>query len=283
MNYEYLNEMRKGKLILEALIKYGTMDTKTILTVVPEVKNLRNLNKVLQRLRDRRLIVKRYDHLCDHKGSFYQVNQNNLVRKALGVQLNYSPEKLSQKEIRYKELFHEQTIIKIMHHFHQKYSHAEVIRDIELNKSDTAKNIIMGLEDSHTLKPDLLVVFPATKERKRISIAIEFERTVKSKMRVTDKLNFYTKNTNVDGVLYIYSLSRIDHNLHELFIDRVLDKSLRIKHYGKNFLLTSAYNGDVENSLERLQNRDKSYYSFRHWINKLSTFDIDNRVNEIFL
>lgn len=258
------------------------MNRRTLQTVVPEIKDSRNFRKTLKNLLDRKLIVKRYDTINDYIAVFYQLNQKSFIREALASYLDTQSERIQQKELRYKELLHEQVLTKICYYLNKKYSGAVILRDHELRSSLDAQNIISGLDQVDQMKPDLLFMMETSDQNKKISIAIEFERTAKSKDRMQQKLNFYTQSTRVDGVIYFYSKDRIDHNLHELYIDQVLDKSLRVKHYGKNFLLTSAFNDDVEKSIKLLKNRNNNDYTFQNWLDFLTTYSTQNRRDEYF-
>lgn len=277
------HEIRKGKLILEALMKYGVMNRRTLQAVVPEIKNSRNFRKTLKNLCDRKLVVKRHDSIGDYIAVFYQLNQKSFIREALAYYLDAQPEQLQQKDLRYKELFHEQILAKIAYYLNKNYPEALILREHELAKNEKAQKIISGLDQGDQLKPDLLFITSSSDKSRDISVAIEYERTAKSKARMQQKLNFYTQNTRVDGVIYFYSKARIDQNLHELFVDRVLDNSLRIMHYGKNFLLTSELNDDVEKSMELLKNRNKNYFSFYSWLENLTTFSAQSRRDEYFV
>lgn len=276
------HEIRKGKLILEALQKYGVMNRKTLQTVVPGIKDRRSFQRTLKNLYDRKLLVKRYDYFGGNVGVFYQLNQKSFIREALAGYLALKPDDLKQKDLRYKELFHEQIVTQLAYYLNKHNPDALVLREHELPKNEEAQSIITGLDQFDQLKPDLLLIMK-TDNNKKISIAVEYERTAKSKIRMQQKLNFYTQNTRVDGVIYFYSQSRIDHNLHELFIDKVLANSLRVKNYGKNFLLTSAFDDDVEKSMRVLFNRDKKHYPFQLWVDYFTRYRSQERRDEHFL
>jgi truncated hemoglobin YjbI len=214
---------------------------------------------------------------------FYQLNQKSFIREALASYLDTKSEFIQQKDLRYKELFHEQVLTKISYYLIKKYPNAVILRDHELALNNEAQNIISGLVQADQMKPDLLFLISTSGQSRKISIAIEYERTAKSKDRMHQKLNFYTQSTRVDGVIYFYSKNRIDHNLNDLFIDHVLEKSLRIKHFGKNFLLTSELYDDVEKSMKLLKNRNGNYYSFQNWLDCLTTSSASNRRDEYFI
>lgn len=282
MSHFNLHEIRKGKLILEALLKYGIMNRRTLQQVVPEIKDHRNFRRTLTNLCGRGLIVKRYDYINENRGVFYQLNQKSFIREVLATYLDTQAKMIEQKQLRYKELFHEQVLIKIAYHLNQNYPEAIVLKDHDLVGNDEARSIIIGLDEIDQLKPDLLFITKSKDLNRKVSVAIEFEKTMKSKIRMEEKLKFYTDQTIVDGVLYLYTNNRIDHNLHEIFMDKILNRSLRIRHYGKNFLLTCRLGDNVENSMRILFNRDMNYYSFQDWIKKLSTSSSENRRNEMF-
>ena len=86
----------------------------------------------------------------------------------------------------------------------------------------------------------------------------------------------------VGGVFCFYAKTRIDHNLQEKFIDRVLANSLRSKYYGKNFLLTSGFYDDVEKSMRLLMNRNKNYFLIYNWLENLTTGSAQSRRDDYF-
>ncbi len=128
----------------------------------------------------------------------------------------------------------------------------------------------------------ILFIYRDATNDKLVSIAIEYEKSLKSKSRIAHKLNFYTQRTRVDGVLYFYPESTIDHNLRHIYFNKVIDRSLRIKNYGKHFLLTSNLTNDMKKSFDILKNTTESNYSFKHWLDILTTHSEYQRRNDHF-
>lgn len=277
-----LYEIKKGKIVLETLKNYGVLNMKTLFELQPEYRNIRNLKRTVKNLCERKLIVKRYEQINGYKSVFYQINQTELARKAVGLYLDTPFENLKQRQVSYKELFHEQTVIKLTHYLKSEYPQAIVLRDHELINHPLAENIISGLHSIEVIKPDVLFIFCDPVNGKTVSIAIEYEKSLKSKSRIAQKLNFYTHRTRVDGVLYFYPECTIDHNLRHIYFNKVIDRSLRIKNYGKHFLLTSKLTNDIKKSFNVLKNATESNYSFKHWLDVLTTHSEYQRRNDYF-
>ncbi len=264
-----LNQMKKSKDILLALKKYGVMSRKTLQKVVPDIKKERNFRNYLKNLCQKQLIVKRLENINGSVGVFYQLNQSEKIREILAKHLGCDSNQLRQREYRYKELFHEQTAILIAYYLNTNFPDAIVLREQELPQNAEAQKVIPNLELMDQLRPDVLMLLPDITKNKIISIAFEFERSVKTKNRLLNKLKFYTAQTHIDGVVYIASVDRIINNLTEIYDSKILEKAVRIKHYGKNFLLTTMWKTDIEKSFDLLKNRNEHHYSLLNYVVQL--------------
>ena len=264
-----LNQMKKSKDILLALKKYGVMSRKTLQKVVPDIKKERNFRNYLKNLCQKQLIVKRLENINGSVGVFYQLNQSEKIREILAQYLGCDLNQLRQREYRYKELFHEQTAILIAYYLNTNFPDAIVLREQELPQSAEAQKVIPNLELMDQLKPDVSMLLSDITKTKIISIAFEFERSVKTKNRLLNKLKFYTAQTHIDGVVYIGSADRIINNLTEIYDSKILEKAVRIKHYGKNFLLTTLWKSDAEKSFDLLKNRNENHYSLMNYVAQL--------------
>ncbi len=261
--------MKKSKDILLALKKYGVMSRKTLQKVVPDIKKERNFRNYLKNLCQKQLIVKRLENINGSVGVFYQLNQSEKIREILAKHLGCDSNQLRQREYRYKELFHEQTAILIAYYLNTNFPDAIVLREQELPQNAEAQKVIPNLELMDQLRPDVLMLLPDITKNKIISIAFEFERSVKTKNRLLNKLKFYTAQTHIDGVVYIASVDRIINNLTEIYDSKILEKAVRIKHYGKNFLLTTMWKTDIEKSFDLLKNRNEHHYSLLNYVVQL--------------
>lgn len=279
MNSINLYEIKKGRLVLEALVKYGTMNMRTLFKVVPEYKTYRNLKRTVSNLFERKLITKRFEQINGAKSVFYQLNQKSFIREALAFYLDTHPDRLIQKSVSYKELSHEQTVTQIQYYLHTNYPNSVILKDDEIHFNDTGRKIITGSDLADAIKPDLLFLNNIEGRTKPLAIAIEYERTLKSKDRIIQKLNYYVQKTLVDGVIYIYPEQIIDHNIHQIYLNTVLSRAYRIKDFGHNFLLTAELNKEIHITFENLKNRKQKMYNLKHWLSQLSHFNEYNRLD----
>ena len=264
-----LHQLKKSKDILLALKQYGVMSQKTLQKVVPDIKKERNFRAYLKNLCAKNLVVKRLDQLNGFAGVFYQLNQKPKIREILVQYLDCEANELKQREFRYKELLHEQSAIKIAYYLNSNFPEAIVLRDFELHRNIEAQKVIPNLNQVEQPKPDVLMLIPDMSKRKIVSVAIEFERSAKEKNRILNKLKYYAADTHIDSVIYIATTDRIIENLSDVYESRVLEKAVRIKHYGRNFLLTGLWKNDVEKSFQLLRNQNGIYYGLNDYVAKL--------------
>lgn len=261
--------LRKGKLILKALLDNGALSEHTLRVLVPEIKHKRNFMRILTKLVQKQLVVKRQDHILRKVAIFYQLNQSDKFVARLAKLLNCKESSVRQREYFHRSLFHEQTAVLIKHYLKKNYPNALVLRDFELVRHDEAKDIIPYLDEVDSPKPDVFLIFPKVHDYKSVSIAIEFDRTAKAKHRLAEKLRYYTSKTRVDGVIYICSEDRITNNLTEIYDAKIIHRAMRINNYGKNFLLTTPIQNDFDLMFSNLKNQCGKYYSLDSWIHYL--------------
>lgn len=277
-----LSHLKKSRDILIALKKYGVLNRRTIQQLVPSIKNERNLRSYLRNLQARRLIVKRFDSINGVTGTFYQLNQKPKIREALAQYLDCQVSEIQQREYRYKELFHEQRATLIKYYLTVRYPEAIVLKDFELVRNLEARKVIPHLENKDQLRPDVLFLIPNYAADEIVSVAFEFEKTTKSKARIDNKLKFYTSGTQIDGVIYVNTADMISNVLDDIYDSHVLEESIRIKHYGENFLLTGLWKNAVEKSFDVLRNQNGEYYNLDHFITTLRRNSLINRGAKTF-
>jgi len=276
-----LKRIRKGKEVLNALKNYGPLTRKTLSQIVPDIKNERNFRRTLTVLSHKNLICKRFENINGGQATVYQLNQNSRVRDILARYLECQSCDLEQKDFRYRELYHEQVSATLAFQLKNMFPDAHIYRDFQLHNDSRVRQILTQLENVDSAKPDVLMVFwNATVGR--VAIAFEFERTAKAKNRLQHKLKCYSSETRLDGVVYIGSSDQIISNLQEIYRDRVLEKSNRIKFYGSNFLLCSTLTGNIRDSLSICLNAEMKTLRFADWVHILANTKEEDRRNTLF-
>jgi len=281
MNTSNLGRIKKGNDVLLALKNYGPLTRKTLSQIVPSIKNERNFRRTLNLLCRKKIVCKRFENLNGGQSTVYQLNQNLGTRDILSAYLNCKSEDLLQKDFRYRELFHEQVTASLSYRLKSMFPDSCVYRDYQLHLDNRIQNVLPHLNSLEVTKPDVLMSF-WNKNGHSVSIVFEFERTAKSKIRLMHKLKMYAAESLIDGVVYIASSDQIISNLREVYNEKVLEKSLRIKHYGNNFLLCSVFSGDIKNSLSLCLNSEMKTLQLQHWISILTKTKEAERRNSLF-
>lgn len=278
----HFTDIKKGKYILKALADYGILSSRTLHQVVPEIKNLRNLRKSIRGLCDKGLVIKRFDYINGGQFTYYQLNQHHTARKYIAAFLRVTPDLLLQKEYSLRHLFHEQQVCLIMHALKQKYPESLILREHELKIHPKSLAILSGLDKVDGIRPDALFIYEDPITKKSVSVAIEYERTLKSKNRIRQKLLFYTQKTLIDGVIYLSPHEDILNQIKLTYLKSVHDKSYRVKDYGLHFLLTSFNKNCSVSALNFVKSVDAKDYSLDHWLSKMMTYNIHDRLNSHF-
>ncbi len=276
-----IKSLKKGNDVLLALKNYGPLTRKTLSQIIPGIKSERNFRRTLNLLCDKKLVSKRFENLNGGQATIYQLNQNEGVRNILSTYLDCQSEELLQKEFRYRELYHEQTAASLAYRLKAMFPEACVYRDYQLHLDQRIQTVLPQVNNIEFAKPDILLSF-WTGVGHSVSIAFEFERSAKAKHRLIHKLKSYSMESKLDGVVYIGSSDKIITHLREIFVEKVLEKSLRIKHYGSNFLLCSTFNGDIKNSLSLCLNAEMKTLRLADWITTLTTIKEVDRRNHSF-
>lgn len=275
------NKIKKGNDVLIALKNYGPLTRKTLSQLVPGIKNERNFRRTLNLLCEKKLINKRFENLNGGQGTVYQLNQNEGIRNILSAYLDCQSDDLLQREFRYRELYHEQIAATLAYSLKAMFPRASVYRDYQLHLDSRIQNVLPLVNNNDFARPDILLSF-WNNVGHSVSVAFEFERTAKAKHRLVHKLKSYATESRLDGVFYIGTSEQIITNLREIYVDKVLEKSLRVKHYGNNFLLCSTFAGDIKNSLSLCLNAEMKTLKLLDWINVLTTNKEVERRNSAF-
>lgn len=281
MSIAKLKRIKKGNDVLLALKNYGPLTRKSLSQIASSIKSERNFRRTLNLLCEKKFICKRFENLNGGQATVYQINQNQGIRDILSVYLNCQSEELIQRDFRYRELYHEQIAAILAHKLKTMFPDASVYRDYQFNLDKRIQNILPLVNNIDFAKPDILLSLWSN-IRHSVSIAFEFERSIKAKSRLIHKLKSYSTESRLDGVVYIGSSDQIITNLREIYVEKILEKSLRIKHYGNNFLLCSTFSGDIKNALSLCLNSEMKTLRLVDWINHLTCIKESDRRNSSF-
>lgn len=278
----HFTEIKKGKLILQALAKYGILNVKTLHQIIPDIKDPRNLRKSIQNLYRKGLVIKRYEYLNGGRFTHYQINQHPLARKYIGEYLNVEADYLLQKDLSLRYLFHEQQVCLLIDGLKRKYPDGILLKEHEIKDSPEVADHMAGLHTAECVIPDALFIYTNPVNNKKAFVAIEYERTLKAKERIRSKLLYYARMTDIDGVIYVSPHCDVLNHVRLIYVEHVMKGISRTKDYGFHFLLTSYDKKCSINSFNLLKSVDGKEYSLDYWMGIVTTAQWLNLRNDNF-
>ncbi|MCM0606585.1 MAG: hypothetical protein KA715_10885 [Xanthomonadaceae bacterium] len=228
----------RSKQILRALYEHGPLTNATLRQVISPIMSERRVNEVLQRLASVGLIKKRHSSVSKHAGRYLQLSDGVGAKTLLSEILSVSEESFERIPGGTEALEHWQDCVIWSKRFSDLYPDAKVISDFKIAQDKSARETLLIPDDGDVdLFPDLLLRIPSIHSSNTINIAVEVERSIKSKFRLAKKLKKFASRSRLDGVLYVCSNPKISDSLQRVYKMRVLPTALRIQHYGDNFLM----------------------------------------------
>lgn len=215
------------------------------------------------------------------KGGVVEKKQTNCMGKmALFYRLALKPEQ--ETHFRRADFVHSESCAIWKEAFKHLVPQAQVLRDFEFNSHPVISQILMSQTDDYETRPDLMLLLRGEKASPLLAIAVEIERTRKSKSRIVRKLKKYATQTKLDGLIYVCEETPLKILFQDLYESRVLSNALRIKHYGKNFFMFVEHLENARPKRLEMANRDGQRVFFDDWMHKLLSEPIRLRRDQNF-
>ena len=203
-------------------------------------------------------------------GHFYQIGQSEKQRGEAAKILSVQPAAMIQSHFRGRELLHSEECALWTDYFHKTLPSANVIRDFHFSQYPHVNQALMITREEFDFKPDIVLTLCGADREHDVNIAIEIERTLKTKARLFKKLNKYASETKIDGLIYVCRDMHISQTLGDIYNARVLQKAQRINHYGDNFILFSKSTALNDAGEPIMLNAKLELVSLSAWINYLA-------------
>tara|TARA_B100001248_G_scaffold203924_1_gene158096 strand:+ start:4131 stop:4988 length:858 start_codon:yes stop_codon:yes gene_type:complete len=267
------------KEFLRLLLDQGAITAKAIALMADPPMRDKKVYEALLRLRRRGLVRMRTEKVVGRPCAIYQLNQDAMARQKVAEILDVDLDSTLQPHFRYREILHNDGCALLAHNLKKHFPEAEVIRDFEFENSPLAQKIMITNDSERDLKPDVLLVFKDTTNKRLTSISFEFEKTRKSNARLKAKLKKYASQSRVDGVVYICDEDRIKEAIQGNFESAVLPRALRVKHYSDYFLMFTKIKNININLSDTLYGLNQKTVSIDKWISFLRQFKNTERRN----
>ena len=266
----------RSKQVLRALYEHGPLTNATLRQVISPVMSARRVNEVLQRLTSVGLVKKRHSSVSKHAGRYIQLSEGTGAKTLLSEILNVSEESFERIPGGTEALEHWQDCVIWSKRLSDLFPNVKVISDFKIAQDKSAREILLIPDEADVdLLPDLLLRIPSIHLGKTVNIAVEIERSMKSKYRLAKKLKKFASRSRLDGVLYICSHTKISESLQRVYMIQVLPVALRIQHYGDNFLMflnTQNLSTISEYSLLSTQAKNVLLSSWIHFLRSTEIF-----------
>ena len=255
-----------GKEILFLIADYNPISIDILERLIEPKVSKKRIRKSLWRLRRNGLI----EMLPTGGQSFlYQLNQSQRSRQTAQRKMKLNKSVSNQPLLRRQDWFHNQWSFVWESLIKRSFPECSIIRENSLGSDEAARGVLLIDQRDHDVLPDFLMTLPATDKFEQVAIAFEIERTRKSEKRLLRKFSKYLNQTRIDGVIYICDSGRLSETIRIIYREKLISKSLRVNHYGENFLLLSdSLSGGAETPT-RLFNSIGEYTDLANWINTL--------------
>lgn len=259
---------RRDKEILRLLKDHGPISIEMLHRMTEPPMPKKNLRQSLGILKRKFLI----DAVSfNAQTTYYQISQALPSREKSASLLHCNPDEIERPLLRKQDWFHNQWCEYWSLSIKRLFPETEIIREHDIGGNEIAKRILQLKERDFDLMPDLLVIFPKSPQSEATYIAFEIERTRKSNERIMRKFRKYLNGTKIDGLIYICDSGRLSETIRELYKDKLVAQSQRIKHYGDHFFLFSDSLDGNGPDLQNLYNANTQTVSFRNWCDYLRT------------
>ncbi len=249
--------------ILSALKELGpsTIELLSLVTEIPK----KDLRQAFGLLKKRGLV----DMLVGgERLFFYQLNQSLRAREEAARMIGCGSSELSRPLLRRQDRYHDQWCEFWSWHLRRAFPKVEIVREFQINSTEIAANVLQLKQVDYELMPDFLMFLPS-ENGGRVTIAFEIERTRKSEKRLLRKFKRYMEETRVDGLVYVCDSGRLSETIRTLYETKLLDHSMRVRHYAENFFLFSDSLTGGTRPLESFFNSNAQPTSITSWCRTL--------------
>lgn len=269
--------------ILQTLNENGPLSVRVLEQVMRPRTSMRNIQKVVRRLRSQGLLTVHFESVHYAGNNFYRMSHDLEARAKIGRWLGVHPEELRQPKFFSKELLHTTKCALWVAYLKDLFPEATVQRDIQLIKQRTYGDAERAEEADRDHFPDIILSFPGATESDEVSIAFEIERTRKSNRKLTTKIRKLIECSVLDGVIYVCESGGVKDAISALLVKRKLLSSPRIRHYGSAFILFTDNSNVSTARPPRLVNVEGKSIPLTAWITAMKDVSADYRRNSHFL
>lgn len=237
--------------ILTLLSKYGVLGSKMIQSLLKQNVGMNRLRESLQGMEGRDLICRFNFNPGGTPMSYWMLPDEDSAKgraiRASGLKEIF----FRHKRGRYSHIPHENFCTLVHASLERQMPTLQIIREATKNFGALPKHLISARAEDDGYTPDLCVGVPgknlvqAQPKSGLRWIAVEVDRSNRSKKRMAQRMNIYTKHTAFSGLLYLVPNVATAKSLREIYVTRGGKNTFRLRGAATSFLAV----GTVPNNI----------------------------------
>lgn len=237
--------------ILTLLARYGVMDATTLMKLMNSAPSKRSVQITLRRLAEKGLIVQGNIKISGTAAHYWMIDPNEAVQEVVQARTGVSSDHFRERSIHWSQYPHEAICTIFQASIERQMPSLWVLREGTRNFKSLPEHLISDRVKENGYTPDLCIGIPLQKTNSAYAgsgayrwIAVEIDRTPRSKKRISSRANIYSRHTSFAGLLYFVPNIQSIEQLSKIYTDRGAKKSLRISG-GSDTFLASAVSSDA--------------------------------------
>lgn len=237
--------------ILTLFVKYGVLGSKVIQSLLKESISSMRLRESLYGMEKRGLVCRVSMGVGGSPMSYWMLPDDASVKsralQASGLDQKY----FRNKRVRYSHIPHESFCTFVHASIERQMPSLWIYRESTAHFKNLPDHLLSETAKENGYTPDLCIGVPRRNADQSLSntgyrwIAVEVDRTNRSKKRIAQRLNIYSKHTAFSGLLYLVPSESAVRSLMEIYGTRGGKDSFRLRGAANSFLSI----GRTENEL----------------------------------
>jgi hypothetical protein len=256
-------------------VKQGPLSVVGLERILTPSINKTNLRAALVRLHKKGLLKRRFDNA--YGTVYHYLSDDPKIMNVISRLFECPAEGLRNPCFRHAELLHSQECAIWFYKLQRLFPQAKVLREHEFSSDPLASSALLSEKLGATKRPDLMILFPSVTAQKFVKVGVEIERFLKSKKRLVQKLDQYASRSILDGVIYVCASDTIESALRTVYRSRVIERALRVNHYGSNFLLFTQLQPVTTEEEPVMRNAALQTVNLSSWLHHLSQTEHSRR------
>jgi hypothetical protein len=231
--------------VLALIIKYGLISTKTVWELMDREISLHQVRGILYELQKKNLIISPNQIFGPTALKYWSLPLDSKRLRSISQIMEFPFEELRHSAVRFNEYPHEDLCTIIQASIERVDSSLKVFRARARKYFGIPDWLISARIKRLGYCPDLILRLPVYEGAGEMKpnayrwIAVEVDRTYRTRKRLAQRLTVYTKHTQFGGLLYFLPTSGSAKKLHQIYEIRGGKENLRLHNGHETFLATA--------------------------------------------